>query len=374
MLSLYVHIPFCRSRCPYCDFFLVTKSGLTGEFFRALSRETSLRAEELRGRTVGAIHFGGGTPSMVPAGYIEAWLGQVSGFCSFPEDIEIAFEANPEDLGGSAIEELRAIGVTRLSLGIQSFSAHKLLILGRKHTAREAVEVTGHAMAVFPSVNADLICGVPGEDSVMWDNDLDVALALHPHHLSVYMLSVEPKTLFQRDVSSGSLSVPGDEVQALMYEQALKKIGQGGYRHYEVSNFSLPGHHSRYNLASWMREEYLGFGPSAHSYRSSEGKETRFANVSGLRRYMAAPGKALEFLETLTERERFNEQVFLSLRINSGIDVEFLRKGNKLGQHLPDTVERFERKGWIRLEEGRLYLTGKGFLFADLIAGEFILD
>lgn len=373
MLSLYVHIPFCRSRCSYCDFFLVTRLDHIERFFRALTRETEARRSQLEGRTVGAIHFGGGTPSLVPLQYISAWLGQLSRFCSFSGDVEIAFEANPEDLGEKAMSDLRCMGVTRLSLGIQSFSDRKLLALGRRHTSKDACEVTARAMGMFPSVSLDLICGVPGEDALEWDTDLDAALAMRPHHLSVYMLSLEPKTLLHRDVSRGLITVPGEEEQAVMYERAMEKAGMLGYLHYEVSNFCLPGHHSRYNLASWKREEYLGFGPSAHSFLRSSGVETRFANVSSFSGYTGDCANVPAFREILSEEERFTEQVFLALRINSGLDVEFLRKDNKLGHCLPETIDRLVRKGWIRQEAGQLYLTGKGFLFADHIAGEFIV-
>jgi oxygen-independent coproporphyrinogen III oxidase len=372
MLSLYVHIPFCASRCCYCDFFLVTRLGHVGLFFEALSRETGLRSKELAGRRVGAIHFGGGTPSLVPLHHIASWLDQVSGLCCISDDAEIAFEANPEDMGADAMAELRDIGITRVSLGIQSFNDVKLRALGRRHTARDAQDVVSQAMRLFPSVSLDLICGAPGEDLTVWQSDLDAALALRPHHLSVYMLSLEPKTMLRRDVSRGLLSVPGEEEQAVMYERAQESAGRGGYLHYEVSNFSLSGHHSRYNLASWMREEYLGFGPSAHSFLRAGEQETRFANVSSLTAYMRDPGKSLAFRETLTDEERYTEKVFLSLRINSGLDVEFLRKEDKLGHRLTAKIDRFARKGWVRREAGRIYLTGQGFLFADHIAGEFI--
>jgi oxygen-independent coproporphyrinogen-3 oxidase len=372
MLSLYVHIPFCKTRCSYCDFYLVTRPDLIDAFFKALSIETSSRSSDLKGRTISAIHFGGGTPSFVPVRYIVQWLDEISALCMLAPDIEIAFEANPEDLGGSAMDDLRAAGITRLSLGVQSFTAEKLQALGRRHSALESKEATARAIKKFDSVSVDLICGVPGENLPLWQTDLQAALALRPQHISVYMLSLEPKTRLYRNVLRGEVSVPDDEVQASLYEYALSELVNRGYSHYEVSNFCLEGYHSRYNLASWKREQYLGFGPSAHSFIVSEGKETRSANVSSLSRYIASPEHAVTFCEELSAEERFTEEVFLSLRINSGLDVEFLRKENKLGLRLSQTVTRFEQKGWIEEKEGRLYLTPKGFLFADLIAGDFI--
>ena len=372
MLSLYVHIPFCKNRCSYCDFYLVTRTDHIGAYFKALSIETASRSSDLKGQTISAIHFGGGTPSMVPVRHLAEWLDEISSLCRFAPDIEIALEANPEDLGGNAMGELRAAGITRLSLGVQSFTAEKLQALGRAHSAHESQEVTKGALRKFESVSVDLICGVPGEHLPLWEADLHAALLLRPQHLSVYMLSVEPKTRLFGNVARGEITVPDDEAQASLYEHAISELVLQGYSHYEVSNFSLPGCHSRYNLASWKREQYLGFGPSAHSFLVSGGQEIRSANVSSLTRYIAAPGSAVVFREELSAEERFTEQVFLSLRINSGLDVEFLRKENKLGLRLSQTIVRFEQKGWIEEHEGRLYLTPKGFLFADLIAGDFI--
>ncbi len=328
MLSLYVHIPFCRARCSYCDFYLVTRQDFVGAFFKALLAETRFRSSELKGRSVGAIHFGGGTPSMVPVAYLAGWLREISALCSLTPDIEITLEANPEDLDREKMDELHAAGITRLSIGVQSFLEPKLQALGRAHSAQQSSQVTAEALQRFRSVSVDLICGVPGEDVALWERDLGVALGLRPHHVSVYMLSVEPKTLLHRKISLGQLTVPDEGEQASMYEAAQRELLLGGYQQYEVSNFSLPGFHSRYNLASWQREPYLGFGPSAHSFSVSDAREFRTANVSSLKRYIEAPEAAEGFREELQEEQRFTEQVFLSLRINRGLDVEILRKVN----------------------------------------------
>jgi oxygen-independent coproporphyrinogen-3 oxidase len=372
MLTLYLHIPFCKARCPYCDFYLVTGKERLDTFFNALALETASRSAELKGQIIGAIHFGGGTPSMVPVHHLAGWLDELAALCSFSPDIEIALEANPEDLDEKKMDELRAAGITRLSIGAQSFMSEKLHTLGRAHTALQSSRVTEGALQRFESVSVDLICGVPGENLSMWKADLHKALTLRPHHLSVYMLSIEPKTMLHRHVAKGFLSVPDDAVQASCYEHAQSELLRQGYRHYEVSNFCMPGHHSRYNLASWKREPYLGFGPSAHSFLVSEEREVRTANVSSLLQYLGAPAEAVAFREELSVEERFTEQVFLSLRINSGLDVDFLRKDNKLGHGLSQTITRFKERGWIEQHDRHLYLTEKGFLFADLIAEEFI--
>jgi len=372
MLTLYLHIPFCKARCPYCDFYLVTRTEQIKAFFRALSRETAFRSADLKGKTISAIHFGGGTPSMVPVRYLAEWLEELAALCTFASDLEVALEANPEDLDGEAMAELRAAGITRLSLGVQSFMPEKLTLLGRTHTAQQAQQVVAGALKHFNSVSVDLICGVPEEHLDLWNADLQRALALQPHHLSVYMLSVEPKTILHHNIAKGLLAVPDDAVQAAFYEKALSELALHGYSHYEVSNFCLPDHHSRYNLASWRREPYLGFGPSAHSFLRSPEHEIRQANVSSLSRYLAAPEDAVVFRETLSAEERFTEQVFLSLRINSGLDVEFLRKENKLRPRLSELLKQFTAKRWIRQQDGCIYLTDHGFLFADYIAAAFL--
>lgn len=370
MLSLYVHIPFCRKRCPYCDFYLVSGTGLLEAFFLALEKETAAKADHFKGQSIGAIHFGGGTPSLAPARFLGRWLEQVSSLASFEDGIEIALEANPED--AAALRELRQAGITRLSLGVQSFFAPKLRALGREHSPLEGADAVRAAAGLFESLSVDLICGVPGEDLPAWQSDLDTAISLAPHHISVYMLSVEPKTILHRDVQSGRVSVPGDALQADCYRYAQEVLPAAGFAQYEISNFALPAHQSRYNLASWEREPYIGFGPSAHSFMRSPSGEVRMANTPSLSDYLLRPESAEGFCEVLGERERFIEEVFLTLRINRGLDVGFLRKAHKLGHRLSEAVAQFKAKGWMREEGGKLYLTDEGFLFADLMAEEFI--
>lgn len=372
LLSIYLHVPFCHTRCSYCDFFLVTRLDHLDSFFIALSAETLAAAPLLKGRRVKAVHIGGGTPSLVPVRLLARWLDLLSSLCTFEPGMEIALEANPEDLDVPKMQDLRVAGISRLSLGAQSFQQRKLSALGRRHTAEEAREITSKALRAFDTLSVDLICGVPGESPEEWQRDLRAALSLAVPHLSVYMLSAEPKTLLERRIARGHVSLPGDAVQAAMYSFAIETLCSRGYEHYEVSNFAQPGHRSRYNLACWMREPYLGFGPSAHSFIRTGELEVRRANSGSLLRYLAGPPAAASTEEVLTEEERFVEKVFLTLRINQGLDVEFLRKHDKLGQSLSGLLDLFLAKEWILLEDGRIYLTGYGFLFADHIAQELI--
>ena len=369
MLSLYVHIPFCRERCLYCDFFLVTRQDYVDRFFEALAEETSAKEELVRGRKVNAVHFGGGTPSIVPVSFISGWLEQVAGIANISPKAEITLEANPEDLDAGSLDALRAAGINRLSIGVQSFVDRKLRALGRAHSAEDSVRTVSQALERFDSVSIDLMCGAEGEDADEWDADLQAALMLRPPHVSVYMLTLEEKTRLWRDVRHGRIMLPGEDVQAGMYERARRMLTAEGFRHYEVSNYALEGHHSRYNLASWMREPYVGFGPSAHSFLVTDDGETRFSNACSLTRYLADPAGSVDFSEVLTAEQRFDEEVFLSLRINRGLPVEFLKKGQEQGaRRLDGVLEGFRENGWISIDDGIVTLTESGFLFADLVA------
>ncbi|NTW54933.1 MAG: radical SAM family heme chaperone HemW [Chlorobaculum sp.] len=375
MICLYVHIPFCRERCPYCDFFLVTKAGFVERFFEALAVETASKASLFAGQSIKAIHFGGGTPSLVSPSFIAAWLSQVSGLAEISAETEITLEANPEDLSPASLDALQAVGVNRLSIGVQSFSDRKLKALGRAHSSADAVRTVSEAFERFPSVSIDLMCGAEGETAAEWESDLRAAFGLRPQHISVYMLTLEEKTRLWRDVRKGLRDLPGEEAQAAMYRMAAELLCEAEYRHYEISNFALEGHHSRYNLASWMREPYLGFGPAAHSFLVSGETETRFSNASSLTKYLADPAGAVDFREALTDEQRFDEEVFLSLRIRRSLSVGFLRKGHKLGhQHLDAVLDTLQEKGWIAVESGEVTLTEAGFLFADLVASELLSD
>ncbi len=372
MLHCYVHIPFCRTRCPYCDFFLVTRQDLQERFFRALVEETRLRSEELRGRSIRSIHFGGGTPSLAPPALLGGWLETLARFSAFGDDVEVTLEANPEDLTPASIRDFRAIGVNRLSLGVQSFLPGKLEALGRRHTASDALRTTGEALDAFGNACVDLICGAEGETGTDWREDLSAALATGVPHISVYLLTLEKGTRLMRDVRKGAVVLPDESLQATMYETACGMLGEHGFRHYEVSNFSRPGFFSRYNLGCWHRESYLGFGPSAHSLVRRNGEEWRRANGRSLMRYLEAPGTAGVQNECLSERERINEQVFLSLRLASGLDPTVLLRHHESPGKVLATVGRFRTEGLLADAGGAIRATEKGFLFADFLARELL--
>ncbi|MBO8092986.1 MAG: radical SAM family heme chaperone HemW [Prosthecochloris sp.] len=372
MLHCYVHIPFCRKRCSYCDFFLVTRKNLFAPFAVALEKEVVARSDQLSGKTISSLHFGGGTPSVAGPGMIEHWLELFSRFAAFSPDAEITLEANPEDLSSGLAEAYAAAGVNRLSLGVQSYQDRKLRALGREHDARCASEVTQWALESLPNTSVDLICGAEGETLREWMGDLEQVCAFGLPHVSVYMLTVEPGTLLGRDTRSGKVVLPSDECLAEFYLAACQRLAAQGFEHYEVSNFCRPGAFSRYNLGCWHREPYLGFGPSAHSLIVDGRQETRCANVSSIVRYIDHPGNACEFCEKLDGKAVLDERIFLSLRLRDGVETELLYSGNRNRALVDERLGDFTARGWLEILPGRIRLTSRGFLFADYITEELL--
>ncbi len=371
-LHCYVHIPFCRERCSYCDFFLVTRQDLQDRFFAALHEETAQRFPDDGGSTVSSIHFGGGTPSLVPVYFLEEWLGTLSRHATLSDSVEITLEANPEDLTPEKLFELAALGVNRLSIGVQSFIPEKLRALGRLHTAGEALRVTDRALHLIGNVSVDLICGAEGESPGVWERDLGTFVSSGVPHVSVYMLTLEKKTRLESLARRGLVSLPDESVQAVMYMKACELLEAEGFEHYEVSNFSKPGFFSRYNLGCWQRESYLGFGPSAHSFVVSGSREVRSANVSSLIRYMASPRQAQEHREVLSPEEQIDEMIFLSLRLSAGLGCEDLLRFHKGNRDVLQRVERLKEQGLLEVRDSVLKVSSRGFLFADKIAEDLL--
>ena len=371
-LHCYLHIPFCRARCPYCDFCLVTKQDLQDRFFSALEKETAARLSLLEGVVLKSVHFGGGTPSFVPVSYLESWLETLTKYVSLCDGAEIALEANPEDLSIEKLRNLSALGVNRLSIGVQSYMPEKLLALGRCHNADEALRTTGEAMNIFGNVSVDLICGAEGETLDTWERDLRIALSGDVPHVSVYMLALEKKTLLDKQVRKRLVTLPGEKTQAAMYLKACELLEADGFQHYEVSNFSKPGFFSRYNLACWQRESYLGFGPSAHTFMADGVQELRSANTSSLVRYIAGPCDALGFSEQLSDEARISEKIFLSLRLSSGLSVDDLLRYHEGSSLVLDAVDQLKEQGLVEICGEVIKVSRKGFLFADQVAEELM--
>ncbi len=366
MSGLYIHIPFCKSRCPYCDFaFDVGKTHLAERYTGAIIREFQTRLPHVGSRTVfDTVYFGGGTPSEIPPDSLNRILDAARTFSRIAPDAEISAEANPEDR--SRFADLAAMGINRISLGVQALDNSTLRALGRGHTSADGEAAVGAARrAGFENLNIDLIFSAPRQTTTAWRGTLDRAVDLRPEHVSVYGLTIEPGTAFDRRMKENRLPLPPEDAQAEMYEIAQEKLCAAGYIQYEVSNFAQPGFACRQNIACWDRRPYLGIGLSAHSFF----RDRRAWNIRPLMAYIRSvesSGVAVDGEEVISSRDRLVEQVMLGLRRANGIPETLLGTRGRSTSCIPDHL--LERGG------GRIRLTRRGLLLADVVCAELVRE
>ncbi|MDA1267757.1 MAG: radical SAM family heme chaperone HemW [Bacteroidetes bacterium] len=374
MAGLYIHIPFCKQACYYCDFHFSTNLQSMASVVDCIILELELRKDYLKGETVNTIYFGGGTPSLVPTEFLEKILDQIARL--FPgKKQEVTLEANPDDLNPKALANWKSIGIDRLSLGIQSFQDEILQAYNRVHNSVEAKQAIQLARAAgFEKFSIDLIYGYPHSDHRLWHLDLEEALCLDPGHLSAYSLTIEPQTTFGNWAKKGKFSPAEEEFIAQQFEWLQEQCDKAGYIQYEISNFSRPDQAALHNSNYWKRSPYLGIGPSAHSFDGS----ARGFNPSSNPAYLKAltTGSLPFIIENLTTEERINEEILTSLRTLWGLDTASLA-----GRYQVDILEikrhsiaKLTAIGMIYNKEKTLTLTRKGQLLADSIASEIFLD
>ncbi len=373
MSGIYLHIPFCKQACHYCDFHFSTSMGLKSRLVEALVREMDLRATYLEpGATINTIYFGGGTPSLLTAAELDTLLNAIQTRFRVAADVEITLEANPDDLTPAKVRELAASPINRLSIGLQSFHEPHLRLMNRAHSAEESGAAVRLAQeAGFENISVDLIYGVPAPDHGIWEQDMAAAFALGVPHLSCYALTIEPDTVFGRQLRKGKFVAPPDEFVARQFELLLAEMTRYGYEQYEISNFCRPGRESRHNSAYWAGVPYLGLGPSAHSFNG----RSRLAMLANNPRYIAAvldEGTVPATEEVLSLLDQANEYLMTSLRTAAGCDLTRLR--DQLGVDLPATraayLAQLQATGLSTLEGGWLRLTNAGKLLADHITLE----
>ena len=373
--GLYFHIPFCRRKCPYCDFYSVTDLAALPSFVDALQRELALRADPAL--KVDTVYFGGGTPSLCPPEAVAALLDRARSCFDLLADAEITLEANPGTLGPKALERLRAAGVNRLNLGIQSFRDAGLRFLGRIHDRDQALAVIAQACgAGFDNLGLDLIYGLPGQTGAEWHSDLDQALAWHPAHLSCYILTFEPGTPLTRDVAAGRVPMPEEDRVVDLFESTAAVLTAAGYDHYEISNYArTPDHRSRHNLKYWRFSPYLGFGPGAHSYRDG----VRSWNLADLDIYLKRLAKGRRPAggrEVLSVEQQVLEALLLGLRLKEGFSIPGFEA--RFGISVQDTFGRLLNQladeGCLADRPGRCALTLKGMRFHNSIAARFAAE
>lgn len=384
-LSIYLHIPFCRHRCAYCDFNTYTSlDGLQGQYARALADE----AQQVAGlgddapQAVHTLFFGGGTPSLMDPRDIGQILQRVRDHFAVCSDAEVTMEANPGTVDQTYLQAVRALGVNRLSFGVQSAIPTELAFLEREHDFGVAVEAIAQARAAgFDNVSLDLIYGVPGQSMVSWEQSLRAALDLHPEHISLYCLTIEPGTPMHRRLVSGAFNVPDPDLAADQYLLACELAAQRGYEHYEISNWALPGRACRHNLTYWRNEEYLGLGAGAHGHAGGY----RYAVVKQPRTYIrrmteGCPGPfpisaAAAESKRLTRPEAMSDTIITQLRLlEEGLDLAAFAR--RFGQGVQDvygaTVTQLIEWGLLQKQAGRLRLTERGWFLSNQVFYRFV--
>ena len=369
--GLYVHIPFCKSKCVYCGFYSTVNHREIEKFLSALSEEMTLRKEESAKKAIRTVYFGGGTPSLLQPPQLQHIIDNIHRHYDIDPDAEITIEANPEQLTLDYSKELKTLGFNRISIGIQSFHDEILQFLGRKHTAKEAVQSVENAhKAGFENISIDLIYGVNERDNTLWLKELETVFVMPIRHFSAYALTVEENSLLYRRIRQHKTVEPDEDLASVQYTILSEAVAKSRFAQYEVSNFAVKGWESRHNSAYWDRTPYLGLGPAAHSFDGTQ----RSWNAPTLPDYFAQIEQRKPFheRETLTGTDRYNEYLLLRLRTRAGIDLREMEA--LFGRERTDGLLRhFETDVDARHYErtpDRLRLTAEGLWFADRIAGD----
>ncbi|MFM8596784.1 MAG: radical SAM family heme chaperone HemW [Flavobacteriales bacterium] len=372
MSGIYLHIPFCRKRCTYCDFhFSTTFESYRSALLDALVFEIQQRSAELK-VPIQTIYFGGGTPSLLDPHELRMLFAALHKHFVVDSAVEITLEANPEDINEANLLAWKSLGINRLSIGVQTLSDQTLNWMNRAHGVQEALNSVKLAQDLgFNNISIDLIYGLPNLTLIEWEQTIDEVLNLGIQHLSAYCLTIEPKTALNHLVRKKKLQPADETQQSEQFLTLLAKAQQKGFEQYEISNFSLPGFHSKHNSSYWAFKPYIGIGPSAHSF---DGHSRRW-NVRNNTAYLKGVGKNEQWyeVEELSANECWNEQILLGLRTKWGLDTSHLK--SSLTQKENAQIEEFARLGWLNVNEQHIILTNAGKLHADGIAAElFRLD
>ncbi|QEC40936.1 radical SAM family heme chaperone HemW [Pseudobacter ginsenosidimutans] len=374
MAGIYIHIPFCRQACHYCNFHFSTSRGLENEFLNSLLAEIPLQQGFLAGETVETVYFGGGTPSLLDAESLNMILRALRENFSIHPNAEFTLEANPDDINRVSLQSWKDAGINRLSIGIQSFYEEDLRWMNRAHTATQAIDNLKLALEFFPNITIDLIYGSPGLTDEKWASNVQRVIEMGIPHISCYALTVEPKTALESMIRTHKREPVVPEDQARQFIQLMEWLKAAGYDHYEISNFALPGKRSKHNSAYWEGKKYLGLGPSAHSYDGAN----RQWNIANNALYIQAlkNGTVPFEQETLTPVQRLNEYIMTSLRTMEGMSLEIVKRLSdaSTASQLRKFSERLIREGLMNEVDDHLILTQQGKLFADGIAADLFRD
>ena len=371
--AIYIHIPFCKQACHYCDFHFSTSMKRKEEIVLALIREIKLRKNEFNGEIIETIYFGGGTPSVLTNAEILLLIEAVYQSFEVTENPEITLEANPDDLSEERIIALSKTPINRLSIGIQSFFEEDLKMMNRAHNSAEAKKSLEIATQYFDNISVDLIYGIPGLTNEMWLENIKTALSFGVPHISSYALTVEPKTALYKLIQTGKIAEPKDDVAQEHFEILVKTLTNKGFVHYELSNFGKPDYFSRNNSSYWLGKKYLGIGPSAHSFDGKSRSWNIANNVLYLKSISA--DKLPHEVEILTQQDRYNEYVMTGLRTIWGISLERIEEefGTDYLTYLLKQADKFLVDGLLSIDENVLSTTAKGKFLADGIASDLFI-
>ena len=373
MAGIYIHIPFCKRRCIYCDFFSTTQSEKKADYVHALVRELEMRKDYVGNEEIETIYLGGGTPSQLSQEELEEIFTYIYKVYKVTPDAEITLEANPDDLTPEYVSMLRTLPINRISIGIQTFQEETLKLLHRRHTAQQAIEAFRRCReAGFQNISIDLMYGLPGETLDTWEQDLQQAIDLHPEHISAYHLIYEEGTALWNFREQNKVEEAEEELSLTLFKTLIERLTKAGYQHYEISNFCLPGLHSRHNSSYWTGKKYLGCGPSAHSFDGT----SRQWNVSSLEQYLkgihtSQPDFEIEELDLYT---RYNDFVITSIRTCWGMPLSQLRTnyGETLYNYCLRMAKPHIQPGVLEIKEDTLKLTSEGIFISDGIMSDLL--
>ncbi len=373
MSGIYIHIPFCKQACHYCDFHFSTSLKKKDELISALIKELELRKETLQNQPIETIYFGGGTPSLLTNEELSMLINEVYNNFNVIDNPEITLEANPDDLPSKRLNELTNTRINRLSIGIQSFFEDDLQSMNRAHNSEEAKECLSMATRYFNNITIDLIYGIPNMSVEKWNENLQTAFKFGVNHISSYALTVEPKTALDSFIKKGTYPPIDEELALKHFNHLITETKKQGFVHYEISNFGKPNYYSKHNTSYWQGKPYLGIGPSAHSFNQNK----RSWNVSNNTRYIKSieQNELPSTVEILSEKDRFNEYIMTGLRTIWGISLNKIETdfGIEFKQHLLNSIKIYLESSSLEIKEDHITATQKGKFLIDGIASDLFM-
>lgn len=373
MAGIYIHIPFCKTRCIYCDFFTKTKMDQKDLYIESLCKELEFRADYLESELIETIYFGGGTPSQLEKDDFASIFKSINSKFTIDRNAEITLEANPDDLSVTYLEMLHEIGINRLSMGVQSFDDNQLRFLKRRHTASKAIDAIKISQQIgFENVSIDLMYGLPKLDLPTWERSIEIAIELGVQHISSYHLIYEEGTKLYQLHQKGDIKSIDEELSLEMFSTMIERLNQAGFIHYEISNFGKENFFSRHNSSYWKGKKYLGVGPSAHSFNGNN----RSWNISSISQYIEGVEKNNLCLKTeaLDKKERYNEFILTGMRTMWGIDTIVLESlfGKDLLLYCIKNINKYVTSGDVIINNTNYRISRKGIFISDLIMSDLM--